>query len=156
MPDRPLATFQFELDVTLWDGTTWTADFSECDGLEMSMEPLNIREGGNNGQQIHLPGPVSYGTAVLKRGLTTAETRLWQWFEQTIAQPSTQKKRVASNVVIKVLPTNGDASQAVSFNLVNAMPVRIKAPTLNGVENKVAIEEIQLAYEYFYRTGTTS
>jgi phage tail-like protein len=154
MVDRPLATFQFELEVTLWDGSTWTGDFSECDGLEMSIEPHKIREGGNNGQHINLPGPVSYGTAVLKRGMTASESRLWQWFEQTIAQPSQQKTRVASNVVISVLPANGDRSRAVTFTLVNAMPVRIKAPTLSGLENRVAIEEIQLAYEYFYRTGT--
>lgn len=154
MPDRPLATFQFELRVTLWDGSTVTGDFAECDGLEISMEPVRIREGGNNGQQIHLPGPVSYGTAVLRRGMTASENRLWQWFELTVSQPTLQKRRVATSVVVRVLPTNGKAEGAVEFNLVNAMPVRIKAPALNGLENRVAIEEIHLAYEYLYRSGT--
>ena len=36
----------------------------------MTMEVKTIREGGNNGRQIRLAGPVGYGTLTLKRGMT--------------------------------------------------------------------------------------
>ena len=36
-----------------------SAAFAECDGLEMTMDVKTIREGGNNGAQIRLTGPVS-------------------------------------------------------------------------------------------------
>ena len=45
-----------------------SAAFSECDGLEMTMEVKTIREGGNNGRQIRLTGPVSLRPLTLKRG----------------------------------------------------------------------------------------
>ena len=62
MAARPFTSFNFKILLEAEPGQVLCdAEFSDCDGLEMNMEPKTIREGGNNGRQIHLAGPVSYG-----------------------------------------------------------------------------------------------
>ena len=82
-PYQPFTTFNFKVNLRLSEGgaEVCAAEFSECDGLEMSLEPKSIREGGNNGQQIHLAGAISYGQLSLKRGMTD-NFDLWNWFEK--------------------------------------------------------------------------
>ena len=88
--DPPFTAFKFEVVLNLHEpiaGITnplCNAAFSECDGLEMTMEPKTVREGGNNTQQFHLVGPVSYGTLSLKRGMTST-IDLWKWFTQSVS-----------------------------------------------------------------------
>ena len=68
----PFTAFNFAVEISITDGSPLVchAAFSECDGLEMTLEPKTIREGGNNGRQIRLTGPVAYGQLTLKRGMT--------------------------------------------------------------------------------------
>src|SRR5690606_35889821 len=64
----PFIAFNFEIQLIVPNAAGMglasqlcNGEFAECDGLEMSMEPKKVSEGGNNLQQIHLVGPVSYG-----------------------------------------------------------------------------------------------
>ena len=54
--------------------------FAECTGLEATMEPKVIKEGGRNYGAAQRVGPVSFATVVLKRGMTTTRD-LWKWFQ---------------------------------------------------------------------------
>jgi len=54
------------------------AGFSECSGLEMSMDTEEYKEGGNNGKTLLFPSRVKWSHLRLKRGLTFASD-LWQW-----------------------------------------------------------------------------
>src|SRR5215469_18887081 len=85
----PFTAFNFAVEINVTGGSTkvCSAAFSDCDGLEMTMDVKTIREGGNNGQQIRLNGPVSYGQLTLKRGMT-ANFDLWRWFEMTVTTPA--------------------------------------------------------------------
>src|SRR6516225_9274556 len=77
----PFTAFNFavEIEVPGVSPKVCSAAFSECDGLEMSMEVKTIREGGNNGRQPRLAGPLTFGQVTLKRGMT-ATFDLWDWF----------------------------------------------------------------------------
>src|SRR2546426_2208678 len=82
---RPFTTFRFILEVSVpkMPGNSpllCAGTFSEIDGLEMSIEPKTIREGGRNAVPVHLIGPVSYGQVTLKRGMTE-NFDLWRWFK---------------------------------------------------------------------------
>lgn len=123
-------------------GPLCSASFSECSGLEMSMTPKTIREGGNNSRPIHLLGPVSYGQLSLKRGMTDS-LDLWQWFYR-VMQKGQGGIRASGQVVM--LAADGNAEQA-RFILEGCMPVRLRAPALNAKDGTIAIEEMQIAYE---------
>src|SRR2546426_2542539 len=98
----PFTAFNFAVEIEVpgvSQNVLCNASFSECDGLEMTMEVKTIREGGNNGEQIRLTGPLSYGQLTLKRGMTTTFD-LWDWMNATLVT-SSLRARKAEVVVIQ-------------------------------------------------------
>jgi phage tail-like protein len=141
---RPFTTFNFRVEVKV-DGVAErvsSAAFSEVDGLEMTMEPKTIREGGRNTGPVHLTGPVSYGQLTLKRGLT-ANRDFWTWFEALV---SGGRRGLRADAEVVMLAADGTTEQA-RFKLTGCMPVKLKMPALNAKDGVVAIEEMQIAYE---------
>lgn len=138
---RPFTTFNFKINLRLpkGDEELCEASFAECDGLEMSIEPKTIREGGNNGRQIHLMGPVSYGQLSLKRGMTD-NIDLWDWFEQVRQDHSL---RASGEVLVLSSDREGETMR---FNLTGCLPIKLKAPALAAADGGIAIEEMQIAY----------
>ena len=146
----PFMTFNFLVQLTVPDAsglglssTVCEGEFAEVDGLEMTMEPKTVREGGNNTQQVHLVGPVTYGNLTLKRGMTPNQD-LWKWFA---AATSNVRRGVKASGVILMRDAAGDPQ--VRFTLADCLPIKLKAPALNAKEGLVAIEECQLAYSAF-------
>ena len=139
----PFTSFNFsvEIEVPGISQEVCSASCSECDGLEMSMEVKTIREGGNNGEQIRLTGPFAYGQLTLKRGMT-ATFDLWDWFNATLKDGRLRAKRAE----VVLLAPDGTTERA-RFMLKRCMPIKLKAPALNGKDGTIAIEELQLAYE---------
>lgn len=138
----PFSNFNFSVEITK-EGESkplCNAAFSDCDGLEMSMEVKTVREGGNNNKQIRFTGPVTYGQLILKRGMTSSFD-LWNWFLETVNNPS-----LRADAEIVLLAANHDTVQA-RFKLTRCVPVKIKAPSLNAKDGAVAVEELHLAYE---------
>jgi phage tail-like protein len=89
----PFPAFNFSVEITP-DGAPAPlcgGSFSECDGLEMTLDVKTIREGGNNGRQVKLIGPAGYGQLTLKRGMTRGHA-LWSWFERTLEDPSVRAR----------------------------------------------------------------
>ncbi len=146
MPETaiPFTTFRFSVQVRVpgISNEICQASFSECTGLEMTMQPKTIREGGNNTSQIHLVGPLSYGRLQLKRGMTRS-AHLWGWFER-VMEPGRHGLR--ADAVVNLLAADSGQVDA-SFFLGRCLPVKLKAPSLNAKDGVVAIEEMQLAYE---------
>ena len=141
-PIYPFTTFNFSVEINRGNSGAplVNAAFSDCDGLEMSMEVKTIREGGGNDRQIRLNGPVSYGQLTLKRGMTE-NFDLWKWFHDTVEQP-----RLRADADVVLLAADG-VTERVRFRLERCLPVKLKAPALNAKEGQIAIEELQIAYE---------
>lgn len=138
----PFTAFNFSVEITREGESAplCSAAFSDCDGLEMTMEVKTIREGGNNDRQIRLAGPAAYGQLTLKRGMT-ASFDLWKWFTDTVADPA-----LRADAEVVLLAADGRTVRA-RFRLSRCVPVKVKAPALNAKDGAVAIEELQLAYE---------
>lgn len=141
---HPFTAFNFlvEVQVTGMTGQLAKAAFSECDGLEMSMEAKTIREGGRNSGPVHMVGPVGYAQLTLKRGMT-ANVDLWRWFERVNARGNGGVRGTAEVVMLAA-----DAStEQLRFRLGGCLPVKIKASALNAKDGQIAIEEMSVAYE---------
>lgn len=152
---RPFTTFNFVVLIAVTGVTSsntqlCSASFSECDGLEMTMEPKTIRAGGRNWGPVHLAGPVSYGQLTLKRGMTNSFD-LWKWFEK-VAATGGSGYRTSAQVVLRA----SDHSDLAVFQLTGCLPVKLKAPALNAKDGLVAIEEMQIAYESLWLQGSNS
>jgi phage tail-like protein len=139
---NPFIAFNFSVEIRV-DGVAMQvcdAAFSECDGLEMTMEVKTIREGGNNGKQIRLTGPLNLGQVTLKRGMTETFD-LWKWMKLMLTKPETR-----ADAEVVVFAPDGTTERA-RFILSRCVPIKLKAPPLNAKDGMVAIEELQLAYE---------
>jgi phage tail-like protein len=120
--------------------------FSECAGLEATMEPKTIKEGGKNYGVNHRAGPVTFATVVLKRGMTTTRD-LWKWFE-LVAKGAYAYRLSATVTLFGAAPSvDGEPEPLVSWKLERAIPVKFKAADLNAKGTEVGIEELHLAHE---------
>ena len=139
---RPFTAFNFAVEIHVEGVAVQVCDaaFAECDGLEMTMDVKTIREGGNNGKQIRLTGPINYGQVTMKRGMT-ATFDLWDWFNLMLQDPS-----LRSDAEVVMFAPDGQTERA-RFLLSRCVPVKLKAPPLNAKDAAVAIEELQLSYE---------
>ncbi|HZH92134.1 MAG TPA: phage tail protein [Pyrinomonadaceae bacterium] len=138
----PFVAFNFSVEIRV-DGVAMQicdAAFAECDGLEITMEVKTIREGGNNGKQIRLTGPLNFGSVTLRRGMTETFD-LWRWVNLMLTNPETR-----ADAEVVVFAPDG-TTESARFILSRCVPVKLKAPPLNAKDGAVAIEELQLAYE---------
>lgn len=147
---RPFTTFNFSVELTLTNDKDFlcNAAFSECDGLEMTMEPKTIREGGNNNRPIHLIGPVSYGQLSLKRGLTDC-LGLFNWFKNVTKK--NRGLRASGEIILLSSEVQKEEKKKprvqLRFVITGCLPVKLKAPALNAKDGMLAIEEMTIAYE---------
>jgi phage tail-like protein len=146
---EPFNAFNFSIEITKEGEASplCAAAFSDCDGLELSLDVKTIREGGANWKQVRLGGPLTFGNLTLKRGMT-ATLDLWEWCNAVTFDPS-----LRANAVVVVFAADGTTEQA-RFVLDRCLPIKLKAPVLNAKDGGVAIEELQLAYESLTREGT--
>ncbi|MCB9765111.1 MAG: phage tail protein [Alphaproteobacteria bacterium] len=115
--------------------------FSECTGLEATMEPRIIREGGRNYGTILRVGRVSFATVVLKRGITD-NRELAKWFQQVALGGYTYRLQVTITV------QDASDTDKLSWVLQRAMPVKYKAADLNAAASgSVGVEELHLVHE---------
>lgn len=141
MNERPFTSFNFRVEIAGKNGQPLcNAEFSECDGLETTMEVKTIREGGRNTAQVRLAGPQSFGMLSLKRGMTP-NFDLWDWFHDTMHDPG-----LRADAQVVLLAANHE-TVSVTFKLSRCIPIKIKAPALNAKDGIIAIEEFQMAYE---------
>lgn len=150
----PIALFNFHVEfdlVKLGEAkSSGTPDicfgsFAECTGLEATMEPKVIKSGGSNYGAAQRVGPVTFGTVVLKRGVT-GNRDLWKSFARVTQQGASALR---FNVAIKALRPGKSAEPDTLFTarLTRALPVKIKCGDFNARATEISIEELHLAHE---------
>jgi phage tail-like protein len=146
----PFHVFRFQVDFQedrLSDNQPGSAvplcsgSFAECTGLEATMEPKVIKEGGRNYGPLQRAGPVSFATVILKRGMTRSRD-LWKWYEMATLKGAYTYRLTAT---ITMFDTEGKG--VLSWQLQRALPIKFKAADLNARATEVGIEELHLAHE---------
>jgi phage tail-like protein len=145
----PLHVFRFQVDFDIDPLTNQgggavqicSGAFAECTGLEATMEPKVIKEGGRNYGAVQRAGPVTFATVILKRGMTSTR-HLWRWFEVVTANGG-----YAHRMKVTVTMMNSAGEPMIRWQLEKAMPIKFKAADLNAKGTEVGIEELHLAHE---------
>ncbi|QRN93098.1 phage tail protein [Archangium violaceum] len=158
-PIDPLFTFQFELafqDEPLsgsegTEASSLAGAFSECSGLEATMEPKVIKAGGYNYGAYQRVGPVTFATVVLKRGISR-DGRLFHWFQRVATGDFGHRRSV--QIHLKRWVNAGSREQpemkqeiVLTWKLDRALPIKFKAADFNARGTEVGIEELHLAHE---------
>jgi phage tail-like protein len=117
--------------------------FSECSAVEMSMQPEEYKEGGRNGTVLKFPNRVTWSNITLKKGVG-ASTALWDWHYGFVEGRGKRRDGVIVLMNDLHLPNN-------IWFFRRGLPVKYSGPMMNGTQNTVAIESIEIAHEGFYQ-----
>jgi phage tail-like protein len=117
--------------------------FSECIGLEMSMQPDEFKEGGNNGFIHKFPTRVTWSNIILKKGIG-AGTALWDWQHGFAVGQGRRRDGVIMLLTDQQVPNN-------IWHFRRGLPVKYTGPAMNATQSSVAIETIEIAHEGIYQ-----
>jgi len=113
--------------------------FSECSGLEMSLEIEQYNEGGRNGETLIFPTRVKWSNITLKKGIG-AGTALWDWHYGFVEGKGERRDGIIVLQNELHVPNN-------IWYFRRGLPVKYTGPTMNATQNSVAIESIEIAHE---------
>jgi len=116
--------------------------FQSVSGLSVDLETEEIAEGGENRFKYKLPVRTKYPNLVLKRGLLL-DSGVIDWCQKALA--NFEIKPV--DIIVKLL--NEEHDPLLSWNIVSAYPIKWDVGEFNAEENKLVIETLELAYNYF-------
>lgn len=124
------------------------SSFQEVSGLEQTMDVEELQEGGENRFVHQLPKGVQQKKLTLKRGVAALSSPLIIWTKATLEGGLTIPITLAS-LTVSLLDASGLPVRIWLFN--NAYPVRWDIDAFNSTKNEVALETIELAYQYAQR-----
>jgi phage tail-like protein len=117
---------------------TVTGGFSECSGLESSMQPEEWREGGST-TVLRFAQRVTWTNIRLKRGVTISDD-LWNWYFAYVQGNGGRRDGLITlqddlHIPYKV------------WRFKRGIPVKWSGPSMNAGDSRIAVEEIEIAHE---------
>ena len=136
----PLPVFNFWVQLIESNGALRSvAGFSECSGLESSLEIEEYQEGGVNNRVHKFPSRFTFTNLILRRGITLDSTlRLWHL---SLLQGKTQRRDGL------VILQNELRLPVLAWKFERGLPVKWTGPTLNATQSEVSIETLEISYE---------
>jgi phage tail-like protein len=132
----PYLNFNFLVEI---DGNA-IADLTQVDIPEGLIEIAAYREGGEQRNNIRrLPGRVTFGHLVLRRGFT-ADRTFFQWW-RSVADGNLDRRNVAVSLCDQA------GREVARWAFYNTLPMKYVGPALNARGNDVAIESLELDVE---------
>ncbi|MEM9025277.1 MAG: phage tail protein, partial [Bacteroidota bacterium] len=107
-----------------------------------------VQEGGENRYTHKLPAALRHPNLVLKRGIAAITSPLVLWC-RSVLEADFAIPIVAQPLVVMLLNSEGIPMRAWTF--ANAYPVKWEVSPFHSERNEVAIENIELAYNYSNR-----
>lgn len=130
--DYPLPTYRFR--VSIGDETI---AFNNVSGMNFTRETAQYLDGV--GGIFNMPAkPQTQVTLTLTKGMFRGQSGLYDWFS------STTLNRIDKKDISISLTDEAGTELLFTWNVFNAFPTQISAPTLNASSNEVAIETVTL------------
>lgn len=143
---QPLA-FHFTVQLAVSLGTTDTS-FKEVSGIGKEIQTTEYAEGGENSFVYKIPTKVTHQKLVLKRGVASIDSPLILWCK-SIMETDFLDSICCLPLWVFLLDENQTPVRGWSF--VNAFPVKWDVESFGSLKNEVAIESIELDYQYSSR-----
>lgn len=113
--------------------------FSECSGLDATLQVEEYAEGGENRYVHKFPTRMTYSNIVLKRGITLAED-LWNWHADYV---NGKGKRRDGVIILRSelqIPVK-------TWIFKRGLPLKWTGPTFNAAQSAVAVESLEIMHE---------
>jgi phage tail-like protein len=122
--------------------------FQEVSGIEQKMDIQVVQEGGENRFQHQLPNGIKQQPLSLKRGIADYSSPLVRWCKRVLGGGLAAAITLQD---VQVCLCNEKRDYVRIWWLYNAFPIRWSVDALNSTKNDVAIETIELAFQYIDR-----
>jgi phage tail-like protein len=146
----PLSTFNFY--ITLLDSSNvagtlitaalnyFVAGFSECSGIDASIEVIDFKEGGVNDHVHKFATRTSFSNLTLKHGVIFLSDDLWTWHNDWVQGNGKRKDGL-------IVLLDESRSPAKVWKFKRGIPSKWVGPSLNATQSNVAIESLEIAHE---------
>jgi len=138
----PPVGFHFKVEFQDLPANDNDVRFTEVSGLSVEMATEELAEGGENRFIQKYPVRSKYPELVLKRGLLRSSA-VWEWARACLED----YQIVPKSLFIKLL--DEEHNPLMTWNVVGAYPTKWAVGDLNASSNTVAVETLQLFYQYF-------
>jgi phage tail-like protein len=138
---EPFSRYKFLVEI---DGIV-QASFLEVEGLNVTVDVVEYREGGDANTPILIPGLPHFGPMILRNGVT-ANNELLEWMEKTVDGAVERK-----NLSVVILDADGE--EVARFNVWSAWPSKWSLSKLDSLGVGSVVEELVIQYEGFERVG---
>jgi phage tail-like protein len=115
--------------------------WTKCEGLGVTYDVFEYKEGGNNAFVHRLPGRAKYDPVKLTRVVNSSTTAVMTWLTSVQATP-----RYAT---AKISVHDAAGEEVASWNLTGVYPSRWTGPSLDANGKNVATETLELVHNGF-------
>jgi len=138
----PPVGFSFSVSIKGLRSEAHEAQFQSVSGLSVDIELEEFAEGGENRFKHKLPVKTKFPNLVLKRGILVNSSVI-DWCRDAIENFTFSPQ----DILVTLL--NEERKPLMTWNVVRAIPVKWSVEEFNAQESKMAVETIELAYNYF-------
>lgn len=128
------------------------SEFQELTGLSMSLDTQSVKEAGENRFTHQLPLPARADPLVLKRGIKVSSP-LIDWCRKAIEEFSFSPKDLHVFLLDVAGGPDGGSQPLMAWHLINAYPTKWEISGMNAMNSDLAIETIQINYNYFVKSS---
>lgn len=141
--DLPIADrFLFEVD------GVEIGIFREVRGLQVSVEVVEIAEGGQNGYTHKMPSRMSWPNVVFRRGLTQSDA-LFDWLQKSSGEGFAGNNNTLTRNTGAVTAIGASGDRLRSWELSEVFPIRWKGPDFEVGTSVPLEEELEVAHHGF-------
>ena len=139
--DDPYGGYNFEVVINgiSDDGTAVKGSFAEASGLEVSIQPIEYRNGAEEITTRKIPGLMKFPNIVLKRGIL-GDVALWNWIQQAM-----DGKVVRTEGSVVLLDEN--KQEVMRWNFKRGWPCKWTGPGLNAKNSEIGMESLEICHE---------
>lgn len=134
----PIPKFNFQVSFS----DLGEVSFQEVSGLELETQFIEYRSGDSPSLITQkIPGLKKHGNITLKKGIFAGDQELWNWWNDVQQDPEGNRQSITISL------NDEENSPVMTWDIVNAFPVKITGPDLKADANEIAIESMELAHE---------
>jgi phage tail-like protein len=139
--DDPYAGYNFEVVVNgvSDDGTAVRGSFAEASGLEVTIDPIEYRNGSEDITVRKIPGLKKFTNITLKRGVI-GDLAFWNWIVEGM---NGLVRRTEGSVLL----LDENRREVMRWNFKRGWPSKWTGPGLNAKNNEIAMETLEICHE---------
>jgi phage tail-like protein len=139
--DDPYGVFNFEVIITgvSDDGTAVKGSFAEVSGLEVTIDPIEYRNGAEDITMRKIPGLKKFTAITLKRGVI-GDLAFWNWIVEAM---NGLVRRTEGSIVL----LDENRQEVMRWNFKRGWPSKWTGPGLNAKNNEIAMETLEITHE---------